>query len=182
MIGNYSVRHVHKTLIFGPDLLVVRTSTSHLLDLFKERNEDIRIVVRVDTLQDTGKTFETHTSINVLSRKGSEGPVRFPVVLNEDIVPNFDYIGQIGIHQFGSIASTDSVVVNFLQQDKERNIVSFKGRYTRIFRYIYWNIPCMVHRVQWHPSPKSYLWHQREALSQEANTSAKYPWPRCRRD
>ena len=62
------------------------------------------------------EALKTHTSINMLSRKGPQGSIRFTVGLNKDNIPNFDDIRKICIHAAGSIAVSNSVVMDFLRR------------------------------------------------------------------
>mmetsp|Transcript_9357 Transcript_9357/g.15007 ORF Transcript_9357/g.15007 Transcript_9357/m.15007 type:complete len:626 (+) Transcript_9357:1284-3161(+) len=114
VIGNDTVRHILVADIFGTQSAGVRLWVAgQLLDFFKERHEDIGIVVGIDTLQDASKTFETHTGIDVLGGERSKRSIGLTIELNENVVPDFNDIWQIGVDQFGGVASSNTIVVDF---------------------------------------------------------------------
>mmetsp|Transcript_27860 Transcript_27860/g.39194 ORF Transcript_27860/g.39194 Transcript_27860/m.39194 type:complete len:247 (-) Transcript_27860:245-985(-) len=113
MICDHTVGHIDISFIFRTDLSAIRSGTSLLLNCLKDGNKNIRVIVRIDSLKDTGETFESHSCINMLGRQLSQTAIGLPIVLNKHIIPDFDHIWQIGIDKGGGITSTDTVVVDF---------------------------------------------------------------------
>jgi hypothetical protein len=64
-------------------------------------------------LKDRDESFEAHACVDVFIGEGPEGSVCFAIVLNEDVVPDFEDIGIVLVHEMGSISAADSVVMEF---------------------------------------------------------------------
>mmetsp|Transcript_20339 Transcript_20339/g.30965 ORF Transcript_20339/g.30965 Transcript_20339/m.30965 type:complete len:258 (-) Transcript_20339:769-1542(-) len=102
VIGYNSVGHVDQSHVFFCSHLacVWFCVWNECADGFKDGYENVCIVVGLLVLKDTSETFETHTSINVLGWEWSQGTIGFAIVLDKDIVPDFNHIWKIGIHKF----------------------------------------------------------------------------------
>jgi hypothetical protein len=56
----------------------------------------------------------------VLSREESQGTISFTIVLDKNVVPNLNDIGKVSVDKLGCVASSNSVVVDFLKGIKKR--------------------------------------------------------------
>src|SRR5579872_6834180 len=90
MVGNYAVSSVFEAIHDS----CVKISTRNFLNRFKDRHEDIGIVIARFALENRADPLETHTCINVLGGQGSEALVFVAVELDEDEVPDLnDLVG-----------------------------------------------------------------------------------------
>ena len=115
MIRDDTVCHILVTNISSSDFACVRFCSGQLLDLGEEGKENVCVVVGIHILKDTHKTLHSHTSVNVLSREESQGTISLTIVLDKNVVPNLNDIGKVSVDKLGCVASSNSVVVDFLK-------------------------------------------------------------------
>lgn len=97
MICHNSIRHVNELRILLLNLSRIRASPRNLLNSIKEWDKDISVVVGIHPLKDGGETFKSHTGIDVLGGERTEGTVGLAVELDEDVVPDFNDVGEVGV-------------------------------------------------------------------------------------
>ena len=112
VVGHDAVGHVDVAVVLGADLSGVRPGAGDAADLVEEGDEDVGVVVGVDALQDGREALEAHAGVDVLGREGPEAAVGLAVELDEDVVPDLDDVGQVGVDAAGGVAAADAVVVD----------------------------------------------------------------------
>lgn len=55
----------------------------------------------------------------MLGGEGAEAAVGFAIELDEDVVPYFDDVGEVGVDEGGSIAVAYAIVVDFLYNNNK---------------------------------------------------------------
>ena len=118
MVGDDTVCGIDTVFIFVAELARIWPNASQLLDFLEERLEHIRIVVGSLVLDDGYKTLKTHTRVDVFRRKRFERTIFFAVELDENVVPDLEYIGVVLVHEMCGIATTYPVKVNLTDNQK----------------------------------------------------------------
>ena len=113
MVRHNTVCRVNSVDILYTELTRVRTRVSELLNFVKQRSEHVRIVVRTLVLQNGYETLETHTSVNVARRQRTKRTILLTVKLNEHIVPHFNHIRVVHVHEGSCVTPTNTIVVYF---------------------------------------------------------------------
>ena len=111
MIRDHAVRFIHTALIFRAELPAVRASPRQLLNLRKDRHEQIRVVVAPHILQHRHNPLQPHPRIHMLRRKHTQLAALKTIELDKHIVPDLKHIRIIHIHQVRRVATTDAVVM-----------------------------------------------------------------------
>jgi hypothetical protein len=113
VIRNNTVSSVNSVNILRSELSSVIPSTSQLLDFGEYGGEDVGVVVGALILDDGYETLEAHASVDVLGGEGLERAVGFTVELDENVVPDFEYIGVVLIDEVGGVTTADTIEVDF---------------------------------------------------------------------
>ena len=125
VISNDTVGSINSINIVLSVLVSVLASLGNLLDLLEERVENIGIVVGSLILKDRDETLETHTSIDVLGRESLQGAILLAIVLHENVVPDLKHVWIIHVDEVGSVAATDSVVVDLRARSTWSSLTHF---------------------------------------------------------
>jgi hypothetical protein len=112
VIRNDSVRRVDAVRVLVSQLAGIRSRARELLDLLEDGGKAVRVVVGRNVVQDRDETLETHSRVHVLGRQRAQGARRLAVVLDENVVPDLEDIGVIGVDEVCGLATTDSIKVD----------------------------------------------------------------------
>jgi len=83
------------------------------MHLLKNRHEDICVVIRLLPLNYGHEPFQTHSRVDMLCRKRPKGTIIFAIELDEDVIPKFDHVWVVLVHEVRSVATSNTVEVNF---------------------------------------------------------------------
>ena len=113
MVRNDAVGGVNPVLVICTKLARVGSYTRQLLDLDEERVEYVGVVVGVNALESRDKALEAHACVDVLRGEGTERPVGLAVELDKHVVPDFEDIRVVFVHEVRGVAPSNAVEVYF---------------------------------------------------------------------
>ena len=93
VIGNYPHRHI--ALLSAALIRHARDG----LNFFNQRTENIRVIVRLHTLECHAQALEAHTGVDVLGSQRNKRPISLALKLHEHIIPHFNHLRMVIVHQ-----------------------------------------------------------------------------------
>lgn len=92
--------------ILAAQLPLISLCSDDGLYLREYGGEHVCVIVGALILQNRGKALQSHPSVDVFIWKLAQLPIGLSIELDEDEVPNLDYVGIICIHKLRSISPT----------------------------------------------------------------------------
>lgn len=187
MIGDHPIGSINPILVFIPKFALIRTDTTQFLDFLEDWAEYISVIIWSFVLNDRDQPLETHPSVDVSHRKWFQWSIVFPIELNENIVPYFEYIGVILIDQMSCVPPPYAIVVYLTEwawvlngiEGSNGNFTCLQGPHGPVapISDLEWMLACS--RKHNDPTyPKSYPWHfQVWCDPLERPVLTRCPWP-----
>jgi hypothetical protein len=113
MICNDSISSINAVYVLFSEFALIRSDSTDFLYPLENRCENVGVIVRSSVLDYGHQSLEAHSSVDVLCRQRSEGPIIFAVELDEDVVPDFEDIWVILIDQMCCVAVPNAIKMNF---------------------------------------------------------------------